>query len=377
MKRVSWYVLREMIAPLLVGVFLYGGILLFGHFYIGAPYLTGKEPLMILQWMSYNIPDTLVRVFPMAIVLMVLISFGRMTTEHELIAMRSAGISTLRIAMPPVVLAFLVFVFSVVLTEYTVPYANSQSRAFWWDQLQTPGQGIHRLSGKTIPINAQIEMRFEEYDFSTSEMVNVRIQKWENQTGLIILAPRGRYEGSEVILKEAKMYQIDYGRIGELQKAFSSNDLKQIQDAFPNVFKLVNIVAGETTIKTSLSQQEAIGAFADPLASDTSSISASYRESLDPKLSQMERDEARKDFHFKLAVSAANLVLVLVSLPFAMKYGRSTGVAMGISVAIVLVYYVSLMLAQAIAGMGFLPSGLVIWFPNVIFCLLGWRMLRN
>jgi lipopolysaccharide export system permease protein len=95
-------------------------------------------------------------------------------------------------------------------------------------------------------------------------------------------------------------------------------------------------------------------------------------------LPPLERDRARLEFHSKLALPLANLVLVLVLLAAAMalRYGRSTGLALGLSVVLALGYYGAFFLGRSLAGVGAIPPELGAWGANRAFLALGVRSLR-
>ena len=94
---------------------------------------------LIARWIAYQLPDTLVKVFPMAIVLMTVVAFGRMSTERELIAVQSGGVSLGRAARPVAVVAALVTALALWLSLWVAPKANVETRGLYWDALTGAG----------------------------------------------------------------------------------------------------------------------------------------------------------------------------------------------------------------------------------------------
>jgi lipopolysaccharide export system permease protein len=90
----------------------------------------------------------------------------------------------------------------------------------------------------------------------------------------------------------------------------------------------------------------------------------------------LERDRARLEFHSKLALPLANLVLVLLAAAMALRYGRSTGLALGLSVVLALGYYGAFFLGRSLAGVGAIPPELGAWGANRAFLALGVCSLR-
>jgi len=127
--RLTRYVTRELIPPLLAGTLLFVAILSFGYFFISAQWLTGVSPLLIARWIGYQLPDTLVKVLPMGVVLMVVVAFGRLSNERELVAIQSGGIGLGRVARPVGVIAALAALLSIWLSLWVAPRANARRAA--------------------------------------------------------------------------------------------------------------------------------------------------------------------------------------------------------------------------------------------------------
>jgi lipopolysaccharide export system permease protein len=87
-----------------------------------------------------------------------------------------------------------------------------------------------------------------------------------------------------------------------------------------------------------------------------------------PSSPPLERDRARLEFHSKLALPLANLVLVLLA--------AAMGLALGLSVVLALGYYGAFFLGRSLAGVGAIPPELGAWGANRAFLALGVRSLR-
>ncbi len=125
-KKLDWYVLTEVTAPFLGGiiffnfVFLMFQILRLADFFIvhgvSGWLLTKMTLLMVLTFMPM--------VLPVAFLIGVLIAFGRLSADSELIALKASGISILRMAAPILVLASGVAALSLILNLEWVPLGD-------------------------------------------------------------------------------------------------------------------------------------------------------------------------------------------------------------------------------------------------------------
>ncbi len=370
------YILREVVPVLLVSALLYVAVFLFGFFYVGSRWLDGASVLKVLTWLGYHVPGVLVQVLPMAVVSAVVIPFGRMATEGAILATQAGGISLARLLRPVLLLGFLLAGFSLYLSENVVPQSNARVRGYWYDELTSPGHGLHRLRGKTVPLGNGIELFFSGYDWSRHAMTGVRLQLWKGRQATVIFADRGVYQGRDLKLTGYRIYTVDYAAIDDLMKAADDELPERLQRVFKNV-SIPRDKNASTTIKVGLNRDEALANFADPLAADTLSLSEAWRRYTDPKLAPRDRADAGLAFHSKLALPLANVVLVLISLPFAVYYGRSPGLSMGMSVMIAVGYYLVFLLARSLGGLGMLPPALSAWLANLVFAFVGWRLIRR
>ena len=370
------YILREVVPVLLLSALLYVAVFLFGFFYVGSRWLDGTPVLKVLTWLGYHVPGVLVQVLPMAVVSAVVIPFGRMATEGALLATQAGGVPLLRQLRPVLLLGFLLAAVSLYLSESVVPESNARVRGYWYDELTSPGHGLARLRGKTVPLGNGLELYFSGYDWAGRAMTNVRLQLWRGRQVTVIFAERGYYLDRDLKLAGFRIYTVDYAAIDGLLDADDEELTARLQQVFKNVSVPRNETA-TTTIKTGLSRDEALASFADPLAADTLSLSEAWRRYNDRDLAPKDRLDAGLAFHSKLALPLANVVLVLISLPFAVYYGRSPGLSLGMSVLIAVSYYLVFLFSRSLGGLGMLPPLLSAWSANLLFALVGWGLIRR
>jgi len=370
------YLLREVVPVLLVSALLYVAVFLFGFFYVGSEWLDGAPISKIFTWLGYHVPGVLVEILPMAVVSAIVIPFGRLATEGAIIATQAGGISLARLLRPVLLLGVLLAGFSLYLSEKVVPWSNARVRGYWYDELTSPGRGLARLRGKTIPLGNGLELHFASYDYKDDEMVDVRLQLWRGRQATVIFADRGKYDGNDIRLTNYRIYTVDYSAIDRLVGASEEELPRELKAVFKNIV-VPRSENATTVIKTGLSRDEALANFADPLAADTLSLSEAWKRYHDPNLPPADREAAALAFHSKLALPLANVVLILISLPFAVRYGRSPGLSLGMSVLIAIGYYLVFMLSRSLGGLGLLPPWLAAWFADVLFALIGWRLIRS
>ena len=156
MTRLTRYILSELIPPLLAGTLLFTALLSFGYFFVSSQWLQGVPPGLVAQWLGYQLPDTLVKLLPMAAVLMTIVAFGRLNSDRELVAMQSGGLGLGRAGRPVALIAALLAGLSLWLSLWVAPRANVETRALYWDVLT--GAGLSTMTGRTIDLGGGLTL---------------------------------------------------------------------------------------------------------------------------------------------------------------------------------------------------------------------------
>lgn len=380
MTRLTRYVTRELLPPLVAGTLLFTAILSFGYFFISSQWLRGVPVGLIGQWIGYQLPDTLVKVLPMAVVLMTVVAFGRLATERELVAVQSGGIGLGQVARPVAVVAALVTALAVWLSLWVAPRANVETRGLYWDVLT--GAGLSQLVGKTVDLGENLTLWLGGYDAAGRKLQNVRVERWakdDPQRTTVIFADSGTFENNRLSLRGYQVYTVNYAAAARLARVPENDPAAfraAVQEVFPNVV-LPEDASSTLNLDTGLSRKQTIAQYADAIGADAEGWPELVTKLTAPGVSVQERQDARVNLNRKLALPFGNLVLALAALPFALRFGRTLGVSLGIAlliaVAYYLVFFVGLTLAGAFPG---LPE-LGVWLANLVFAGLGLWLLRR
>lgn len=124
------YVAQEVVAPFALGVLLLtfalvtGRLLRLTEMVVNHGVSLGDVALLI----GFVMPAFLELTFPMAVLLGVLIGFGRMSGDRELIAARACGVSLYRLTIPVMGVALVVYALSSWFAFTVRPWANSHLR---------------------------------------------------------------------------------------------------------------------------------------------------------------------------------------------------------------------------------------------------------
>ena len=79
---------------------------------------------ILLQYLKFNIPQWIFYVVPVTALTTTLVTFGMLTKNSEVIAMKSSGISLYRISLPVIIVAIFLSAFAFWLQDFILPLTN-------------------------------------------------------------------------------------------------------------------------------------------------------------------------------------------------------------------------------------------------------------
>ena len=108
--KLDWYIVGEILPLLLSGLFAVIVVLMMGFAFekIGEFLSKGANPLLILQYLVFRLPQIIALALPLTMLFAVLMGFSRLTSDSELKAAITSGISPTRLMLPVLVINFLV-----------------------------------------------------------------------------------------------------------------------------------------------------------------------------------------------------------------------------------------------------------------------------
>jgi len=129
MKILNRYVFRELLGPFVLGLVVFSFVIIPRLRVLELLVQKNVAPQEILLILLYILPTIFTFSLPMASLLAILISFGRLSADNEVTAMRSSGVSIRSLVRPVLVFACLTFLAALFNANYWQPHSNQQLRA--------------------------------------------------------------------------------------------------------------------------------------------------------------------------------------------------------------------------------------------------------
>ncbi len=363
------YILRELVAPF---AFAFGTYLLFWFvniFFVAADYIINAHApvFLVLRFLFFRVPQSTPFAFPFACLFASLLGFGRLAQDNELTALRTSGVSFLRICRTPLLFGLAMFGLSYYVNETLSPRSIELStRTFYQIVYHTAELPVvPQFFRKDDTTGNVFYVGNVESDKRTMDDVMIFQNATNSPFRTVINAERAVVQGQALHLLDARVTQ--FKASGEVNASNVSPELDvglplgETVDQFVNTTTSDPNIADSKQLKGQIAAMQATGEGGQAL--DTLKLSLAQ----------------------KIAFPFAAFISVLIALPVASalgKRGANLGKGLGVALSILLlfVYYLLMSAFTALGRNAAFNPYLAAWMPNIIMgtagAVLFWRVER-
>jgi LPS export ABC transporter permease LptG/LPS export ABC transporter permease LptF len=305
-------------------------------------------------------PDMLYQLAPLAVLIAVLVTFGALNRNSEIIAMKATGISLYRLVVPVVVIALMLSFSLFLFAQFYLPQANQRQEALR-DIIKgrPPRTVLHPeqtwIFGQPHAGEPARIFHYQFFDPDQKEFANLSIFEFNSSSFALsrrIFASRATWnpETSSWRFIDGWQHDIEGGKVTEYHE-FSQTSFSEIHED-PGYF----------TKEEKQAQEMNFGQLERYIA--------------DLRQSGFDTVRLRVQLWQKLAYPLIAVVMAVLAIPFALSMGRRgslTGIAVAIAMA--LAYFVVNGTFEAIGDVNYLPAALAAWSPDILFGLTGGYLL--
>ena len=304
---------------------------------------------LIFLSLLYKIPEVIFQwTLPYGVLLATLLTLGTLSRHSEITAMKAGGVSLYRITFPLFFIVLFISLCSFLGNEYLVPLTNHKTRHLLSVQLR-------KESPASFFKNYKIWYRSDHHIFNIQ-----------------LLDPKKK------ALKGVTLYEFD-DRFRCLQR-IDASEVKWINGKWKFYDGSVRDFDEGGSIQTTPFRELEVF-----LAENWESFENIERQSREMSYTDLRTyvqriqaagyDSTRYlvELYAKLSYPFLNLIMILIGIPFALKTGRSGGVALsiGVSVLIGFAYGVTFYVFISFGKSGVLSPFLSAWIPTILFGLAG------
>jgi LPS export ABC transporter permease LptF/LPS export ABC transporter permease LptG len=358
--RLNRYIISEILGPLGLGFLVYTFILLLRFLFQSAEMIIRRGlPVSIVgELLLVTLPNIVVLTLPMSLLFGILIAVGRLSSDSELTAMRSCGISLLSLYRPVLLVSAVLTLLNTLLMLYILPWGNHSLQQL-------------RLDILTQTMSQQVEPR-------------VFYQEWVGKSVYVfeVPPPGRRWKGvflaeTEPNTQKNQVTVADWGEIkvdpaGERVVMVLTNAVRHTVDlSRPVSYEISRHKELDVVLEDQFTSEQKAKMAASKGVRELN-LTELRRVRRDRSLPKEMRNLALVEIHKKFSIPFACMVFGIFALPLGInnrRGGKTSGFA--ISIGVIVVYYIMLNNGEEAARYGKLSPGLAMWLPNLVLAMVG------
>lgn len=387
MKTLHLYLLREVVATLVMTVFIFTCVLLLGNGIREILSLIVNRQAtigLVFHAVALLIPFVLVFALPMGMLTTALLVFGRFSADQELTAARASGLSLVSLISPVVVLSVILSVVCAWLNCEVSPRCHVAYKELIVSAgLAKPGGALQ--SNQYTPIG-RYTIFAGKVESDGAHLQNVMVTEVDEQGDLQrwVKAPRGRILSNSdkqiVLLLEGAYSAIHTASDGWVPGALpeTANSEATFAIDIPNRAESARRIGlNDMTfwqLWIQLNQLERASSHSQPMGKLSPAQLQARQKSTEFKADLTM--PALVQLHKEVAFSFACIGFTLIGIPLGIRaHRRETSAGVAIALVLVLIYYGFIILGQAWDMHPERAPHLILWIPNFIFQAVGAVML--
>lgn len=358
MKILRNYFLKEFTGPL----FLTLGVLSFVMVLVGnlkriADLIInrGVDIVSVLKLFLFMTPYIVTYALPIAVLIAVLISLGRLSSDNEIIAIRASGINLFSLILPLLIIGIILSLALVIFNDRAASYAHYAYRKTLIEVgIKNPTAAFEE--GVFINSFQKYILFIYRVDQKKNKLSNVRIYEpqGEDKPTRTIVAKSGEFIA--VPEKNSIKLKLMDGTSDEPDLENPTNFYKL---NFKTYFMNLSLARAQDKGKIEKKPKEMT------IQELSCEISKLKKEGIDPSPLITEINE-------KITLAFSCLVFILLGSSLAIiTRRREKSINIGMAILIIAVYYPLFIGCEALGIQGYINPGIAMWVPNILFGIIG------
>lgn len=313
------------------------------------------QPLDVALLFLFMSPSFLSLVLPISCMLSVFLTFLRMSTDRELIALKAGGVSVYQMLAAPALFSFLCMCLAFFISMFAISWGMGNFRAAVMEIANTRAKIVIE-PGVFNPSIPGLTLFARKVDPQSGELQGVIFEdkKRAEGTNITVLAPRGEIVSDEARgrlifnLHDGRIYRVGSGQFSVL--SFKNYAIHLNLNEILSGIEMEDIRPREMSLGTLRHALQVPG------------------DSSDAHFLRRVQVEIQKRWSLPLAC----LILGIFAFPLACTFEgvrRQLGVVL--SLVFFLLYYSLYSLGMSMGEAGTIPPIIGLWAPNILFALVG------
>ncbi|MGA1826088.1 MAG: LptF/LptG family permease [bacterium] len=361
-KILDRYIIREFLPPFLLGLILFGFILIMNRMIIFTDLLLvpGVTFKIIGQLLWNLLVPFIIFIIPMSILFTSIMLFGRLIHDNEFLALKSCGVHPVRIFLPILIFGVLSMIVLLLLGFETIPKANRSFRSH-----------LFKLSKQKIAMALE-EKVFNEYAPNITVFIDTVTQEEDVFKGILV-ADQTKENLEQVLFAHDGHIQFDNDR-QELSLNLKKGSIHPLnRDMNVSNYRLLSF--GEYDFSISLSSSKLNEFHKTDKEMSTSELSRfMHKQGLSLQQTLFYQLEWHRRFAFPVACLIFSLLGPAIGL-WCKWPGKGSSFAL--SIAVLMLYYILMTIGAKLLYSANLPAYFAAWLPNVIVLLFSFWLIKR
>jgi len=309
----------------------------------------------ILSFIGDLLPFSMIYSIPWGLLLAVLLVFGKLSSENELVALRANGIGIIRICTPVFLITLGCLALCLWINLYVAPECERRFKELAFKLASTEPLALFG-SDEVIDAFPNRKIYVGRKNGTTLEDLHIYEMNAQQVPVRVIYAKRGTLEvdkeNQRILLRifDARYEDRDESDVNDLRRMHYGISVQE--GVFP-------ISLQELITKAHSSQR--------PTELTLSHLQQAMEQKEGKQLTIL-RTELSKRFSNSLAV----ITFVLIGIPLAITaHRRETSIGIAISICVAFTYFIFIVVADNVKGNASLHPEILVWLPNFIYLTLG------
>ncbi len=369
---------------------------------------------VVFKFLIYNSAWIISLAIPMAVLIAVLMSFGRLSSDNEITAFKASGISLEKLMAPAIMFGILVFLIITPFNLWILPEMNHNVRKLSLEisrnrpDIEFNEQLLNNLADKIIYVgDRRSNTSFDDiiiFDKSQKNHTTIISDygSFESlQDGIIIDLINGSIHESISSSEYRKTYfdnykiaipfdQIEYNRTNNLIRQERElnfqglvNKIRLYTDKNTDVkneisMNLIKIDSLENKLSNMESNKNTDLLLQNKLKKQISNTKSIYSRNETLFTNYLKKINIYSvELHKKFSIPIACFVFILLGVPLGiMSKNKNMSVSISISIIFFIIYWAFLILGEDFADRGILNPAISMWSPNIFLGLIAYYLYK-
>ena len=353
MKTLERYILREFLKLLALTMTGFVFVFIVVDLFENMDHIVKNDVpfLEVTAFFAYKIPFIIGQVCPVAVLLSVLISLGILSKNGEITAVKASGVKLLKVFLPIFAAGLFISAAVIFINEYATPEGLKRAEAFrrvWFSEIKP---GSFGSEGVWIRTEREI-LNIKDVDLKKNTLYGLTVYRIEKP-----FRPMRRVHSRE-LKWDGERWVADSATVWD----FTGETV-------------VKETVEESVVLTALAPPEELSGVKDRL--DVMSIGELGRYISNLEAEGYESHKYRTDLYSRFSFPVVNFIMVFLGIPFALRTGRSGGIAVGVGLSVVIgfSYWIVFATSRSLGTGGVVPPLIAAGFPDMLFLAVGALML--